>query len=282
MNNNNFYNVYKTNALRFRLIRRVALLFLCLSFLSPVFSQNDEFPDRPVPPRLVNDFSGIFEPKQALQLEKMLVDYNDSTSTQIAVITVKSLQGYDIADYTDRLAEKWGVGRKEKNNGVVILIKPKLSASDYGEVRISVGYGLEEIIPDAVAKRIVNQEMIPQFQEEKYYEGVVAAVGVVMDLASGKYTASKYDSIFGVWEIAIIISLFSFGLFLLILTMILSRKDKKNINYNRKSATKYSGSSDSFRNSDDDDDRGGGGSSSGGFGGFGGGSFGGGGASGRW
>jgi len=160
------------------------LLFAGTTFT--VFSQYNEIPDRPTPQRLVNDFAGIFNSQQKLKLEKMLVAFNDSTSTQIAIVTVETLNNYDIADFTDRLAEKWGVGRKGKDNGIVVLIKPKLKASDYGEIRISVGYGLEEVIPDATAHRIINHEMIPRFQEGDYYRGVAAAV----DLPAYKYVRS--------------------------------------------------------------------------------------------
>jgi uncharacterized protein len=245
-------------------------LFVCFGLSFSAFSRNDDIPARPAPQRLVNDFSGIFKPQQVQNLEKMLVAYNDSASTQIAVVTVNSLSGYDIADYTVRLAEKWGVGRKGKDNGVVILIKPKLSAFDYGEVWISVGYGLEDVIPDAIAKRIVNQEMIPRFQEEDYYGGVVAAVGVVMDLASGKYTADQYsdDVNFGVVIVVVSIVIALFVLFL-----IFSKKSKNNNNSGRPPFIILGGMG-GFGSS--------GGGRSGGFGGFGGGSFGGGGAGGRW
>ena len=259
MNNNNL----------FRIIRLSAFLSLWLGLLLPAFSQSAVFPSRPVPPRLVNDFCKILKPQQAQQLEKMLVAYNDSTSTQIAVVIVNTLHGYDITDYTDRLAEKWGVGRKEKNNGVVILIKPKLTAFDYGEVRISVGYGLEDVIPDAIAKRIVNQEMIPRFQENDYYGGVVAAVGVIMDLASGKYTADQYGDDFDIVAVIVVVSIF---IILFILPLIFSKKSKSNPN--GKLPLIFLGGGGGFRGS--------GGGRGGGFGGFGGGGFGGGGASGRW
>ena len=273
MNNNNLYCIDKTKASddapRFGRIRSVALFLLIFNLFSLVFSQKSNIPARPVPQRLVNDFSAIFKPQQVQKLEKMLVAYNDSTSTQIAVITVNTLNGYDAADYADRLAEKWGVGRKGKDNGVVILIKPKLSASDYGEVRISVGYGLEEIIPDAIAKRIVEQEMIPQFREGDYYGGVVAAVGVIMDLASGKYTAEQYNEV----NMAVVIVVVSIVVALFVLFLIFAKKSKFTGNNNRPPVIFFGGSG--FGGS-------GGGGRSGGFGGFGGGSFGGGGAGGRW
>ena len=280
VNNNRLHSVCKTKIMddvrHFKVVRFGMFLFLCVCMFSFVFSQKNDIPARPVPQRLVNDFSGVFKAQQAQNLEKMLVDYNDSTSTQIAVITVNTLNGYDAADYADRLAEKWGVGRKGKDNGVVILIKPKLSASDYGEVRISVGYGLEEVIPDAIAKRIVDKEMIPRFKEDDYYGGVVAAVGVVMDLASGKYTAEQYDEV----NMAVVILVVSIFVIAFVLILIAAKKIKNTDDdgnpHNGKLPLIFFGGMGGFGSS------GGGGGRSSGFGGFGGGSFGGGGAGGRW
>jgi uncharacterized protein len=94
-------------------------------------------------------------------LEETLVQFDRETSTQVVVVTVSSLQGYDKADFAYRIGESWGVGQKDRNNGVIVLIKPKIS-NEPGQVYIAVGYGLEAVIPDAVANRlIVNNEMIP-------------------------------------------------------------------------------------------------------------------------
>ena len=251
--------------------KHIMLFLLIFSVSLPVFSQKDVFPNRPAPPRLVNDFSAIFKPHQAQQLEKLLVDYNDSTSTQIAVITVNTLHGYEIADYTDRLAEKWGVGRKGKDNGVVILIKPKLSASDYGEVRISVGYGLEEVITDAATKRIIEQEMTPQFREGAYYEGVIAAVEVIMALASGKYTAEEYSDDVNMVTVVIVVSII---ILMFVLLLIFAKKSVSDDRHSGRPPFIVLGGMGGFGKS--------GGGRTGGFGGFGGGGFGGGGASGRW
>jgi uncharacterized protein len=257
----------KKKSFFFSFVRFILFFSLYFILFLSVFSQNKDIPNRPSPQRLVNDFAGIFKPQQILILEKMLVAYNDSTSTQIAVVTIESLNGYDISDFTDRLAEKWEVGRKGKDNGVVILIKPKMSTSDYGEVRISVGYGLEDVIPDATAKRIISQEMLPHFQEEDYYRGVSAAVVVIMNLASGKYTAEQYEEVDMVTVIIVVGSI----ILLFVLLLVFAKR------FNKGNTTKlpfiiFPGG---FGSS-------GGGGRSGGFGGFGGGSFGGGGARGRW
>ncbi|MDR0364359.1 MAG: TPM domain-containing protein [Bacteroidales bacterium] len=239
-----------------------------LSIFSHTIAQNDIL-DRPNPPCLVNDFANIFTSQQKSSLERKLVAYNDSTSTQIAVITINSLNGYDINDFSDRLGEKWGVGHKGKDNGVIILIKPKLNERDYGEVNISIGYGLEDVIPDVIAKRIVSYEMIPKFKEEDYYGGVSAAINVIFDLASGKYSADFYTNSIDSEEFWITIIVLGV-IFAVVFILIMPRKGGRNGGVSSGGSPPYIffGSS-----------RGSGGGS---FGGFGGGSFGGGGASGRW
>ena len=106
-------------------------MVLCFTLITRFFSQ--DIPERPVPPRLVNDFAGMLSTQEADVLERKLVAFNDSTSTQIAIVIVRSLNGYDKADYAQRLAEKWGIGQKGLNNGVLILVKPK-TADSRGEV----------------------------------------------------------------------------------------------------------------------------------------------------
>ena len=122
----------------------LSVLF-CTTAVDSAFSQ--KIPERPVPPRLVNDFAGILKAEEVRNLEQKLVSFNDSTSTQIAIVIVRSLGGSDKADYAQQLAEKWGIGRKGLNNGVLILIKPKTADSN-GQVQIAPGYGLEGPIPD--------------------------------------------------------------------------------------------------------------------------------------
>ena len=135
-------------------------LFLLLIFVSRIFPLLAQvIPERPVPPRLVNDFANILSADEVNRLENKLVVFNDSTSTQIAIIIVKSLNGYDKNDLAQRIGEKWGVGRKGKNNGVVILVKPKYG-QEKGDACIQTGYGLEGVLPDITCKRIVDNEMI--------------------------------------------------------------------------------------------------------------------------
>ena len=127
-------------------------------------------PSRPVPQRLVNDYAGLFTWEEKAHLEQALVAFDDSTSNQITVVTVNDLEGYEPAEYATRIGLDWQVGSADFDNGVVVLVKPKTDDSD-GQVFIAVGYGLEGAIPDAYAKRIIENEMIPHFREGDYFGG---------------------------------------------------------------------------------------------------------------
>lgn len=166
----------------------ITSLFLLLFVLS-AFAQ--DFPEPMQPARIVNDFTGMFSPQQAKALEQKLRLFNDTSSTQIAIVTVPSLENYDPNDYAQRLAEKWGVGQKGKDNGILILVKPK-DQREKGQVAIAVGYGLEGVVPDAIASRIIRHEIIPEFQKGNYYAGINKATDVLMKLTGGEFTANQY------------------------------------------------------------------------------------------
>lgn len=171
-----------------RRVRACLYLMGLLLFVNVSFAQ--KIPARPNPPRLVNDYADILTDKQERALENKLVAYNDSTSTQICVVTVLSLNGTTSDDFAQKLGEKWGVGTKN-NNGVVILVKPK-TADELGDVSIQVGYGMEPYVTDAVNYGIRTKEMIPAFKEGDYYRGIDNAVDAIIGLASGAFKADKY------------------------------------------------------------------------------------------
>jgi uncharacterized protein len=259
---------------------RLTLIFL---FSALIISAQD-IPQRPSPERLVNDFAGILDPSLVNNLESVLVAFNDSTSNQILIITVKSLNGYDANQFAFEIGEKWGVGQKKKNNGIVVLIKPKIG-NERGQAAISVGYGLEAVVPDAIAHRIVDNEMIPHFKENDYNGGIVAGVKTLISLTKGEYTADEYSKKSKKKKSSIIPFLVIAGLFLIFMVASNRNSHHDNIGGGVASALPWwllltmgsnrgSGSFGGFS--------GGGGSSGGDFGGFGGGSFGGGGASGSW
>jgi uncharacterized protein len=256
------------------------VLFLLFTGLA----EAQEFPDKQVPPRLVNDFAGILNQQEVNALESKLVAFNDSSSTQIAIVTVKDLQGFEAADYAQRLAEKWGIGQKGLDNGVLILVKPKTYDSR-GQIAIENGYGLEGIIPDITCGEIIDYEIIPSFMNDDYYGGLDRATSTLMALARGEFPADKYRKgkkvkPGGIGTVIIVIVI-------LIVLMSMGNKGGKNqrhisdkglpllllLSMMNSGRGSHGGSWGGFS---------GGGGGGGGFGGFGGGSFGGGGASGSW
>jgi uncharacterized protein len=239
-------------------------------------------PQRPEPARLVNDLAGIFSAEQISHLERELVAFDDSTSNQIAVVTVNDLEGYDAASYATKIGLDWGVGSAEFNNGIVILVKPKDTSS--GQVFIAVGYGLEGAIPDAYAKRIINNEMIPHFMENDYFGGVYAACGTLMKLASGEISVMReYEEDEDI-EAYIILTLF----IIMLILFVVASSSKNGGNNGGGNGGRRVHTRPIITIGDDfgswGPSRGGsfGGGFGGGFGGFGGGSFGGGGAGGSW
>ncbi len=165
------------------------LLFLAVISFSVAA---DDFPERPNPPRLVNDFARVLTQAENNHLERKLVDYFAATSTQIAIVTVKSLDGYDKSDYATRLAHNWGIGIKGSDNGILILVKPKTHNSN-GQVFVAIGYGLEGAVPDAIANRdIVDAELIPYFKQNDYFTGLDKATTVLIGLTKGEFSAAQY------------------------------------------------------------------------------------------
>lgn len=232
-----------------------------------------QLPSPPYPPRLVNDYTGTLSASQINTLEHKLVAYNDSTSTQILVLLVDDLQGYNVEQFATEIGHSWGVGQKGKNNGVVILVKPK-KGSERGRVNISPGYGMEPYLTDATAKNIVEKEMIPAFKDNDYYTGIDNAVNVIMDLCSGKFSQDDYnDDGLPTWFILLLI--------IAIALIFVKFSGNNGQNYSGGGTrTIWIPMGGGFGGGGFGGGHGGG--FGGGFGGFGGGGFGGGGASGSW
>jgi len=127
----------------------------------------------PSPVGYVNDFAGVIDKKSVKDMSSRIGAFKDKA--EIAVVTIKSLEGQDVETYTHTLAVKWGVGKKGKDNGVVILIAVKER-----KVRIEVGYGLESVIPDGIAKRIIEQDMKPYLKKNDFGGGLSAGVDAVI------------------------------------------------------------------------------------------------------
>jgi len=235
-----------------------------------------DFPEKPNLPKIVNDFAGMLSADENERLEKKLIAYNDSTSTQIAVVIITSIGVYDASDYAFQLAEKWGIGQKGKNNGILILV-----AKQERKTFIATGYGVEARLPDAICKRIVSQTIIPNFKQGNFYAGIDEGTTQVFGYLTGEFKAepkSKKGKGNGLVIIAVFVIIF-------ILIISSKKNNGRGGGYNR---TFGGGGFIPFPMGGFGSGRGGGfggfggGGSSGGFGGFGGGSFGGGGAGGDW
>ncbi len=137
---------------------------------------------RPNPPMAVNDFGNFLEPFQREALERKLRDYNDSTSSAIVIVTVSDLQDYDISDVALKYLRDWGIGTKEKNNGVLILV-----SKAERKANIQTGYGMEGVLPDITAKHIIDEVMVPNFKANDYYRGFDQAIDAIILAAKGEY-----------------------------------------------------------------------------------------------
>jgi uncharacterized protein len=251
----------------------VAALFL--SFAS-LFSFAQDFPAKP--DKLVNDYTRTLSSAQIQQLEQKLVAFDDSTSTQIVVAIVKSVGDYDVNEYALELGRKWGVGSAGKNNGIVILV-----ALGDRKISIQTGYGLEGVLPDIYAKRIIENDIKPYFKSGDYYAGLESGTDAIIKYTKGEYKNDKPKAKGGG-------GISSIFIILVIIVVIIIIVKKGGRGGGGSQVIGGRGVADALfwsmllggGRSSGGGWGGGGSSGGGGFGGFGGGSFGGGGSSGSW
>ena len=247
------------------------ILFLSLFFFTiNIFAK--ETPPAPNPPVFVNDYANAMQPQERAALEQKLFDYFKQTSTQIVVVIEQSLEGDDAFGYSQKLAQNWGIGEKDKKNGLLIYV-----ALAERKMRIQVGYGLEGAITDAISKRIIDGILKPNFKQQAYFNGLNEATDAITKTLAGEGFTNdrKEKSKKGIpWGLIGVIVVF------LIITLFKGGKGGRRggggggiaeaLLWGTLASGGFSGRGGS----------GGGGGS--GFGGFGGGSFGGGGAGGDW
>ena len=258
---------------------------LCWAFLCLLFSSIASAQDFPAQPKsLVSDYVGALSQGEVRQLEQKLLNFEDSSSIQLAVVVVQSTGEYDIADYGDRLAKHWGIGNKKYDNGILLLV-----ALEDRAVTIRTGYGIEGSVPDVIAYRIIENEIKPAFRSGRYGQGIESGVDALISYTKGEYKADpkkRGNSEGGGVPIVVIFFL------IIIVVSIFSKGGGKGGGGKMMNGR---GTSDLFwwtllnqmgrsggRGSSGGGFGGGFGGGGGGFGGFGGGGFGGGGASGRW
>ncbi len=258
---------------KLRYIQRFLLVALTgVLLMANTYGQN--LPARPNPPKLVNDLAGLMSSDQRDEMERKLVALDDSTSNQIAVVTIKTLDGYPIEDYANKLFRSWGIGNKKTNNGVLVLV-----ALNDKQFRIEVGTGLEGAIPDITASDIMATKMVPYFRSGDYYTGLDKATDALASAAAGEYHVARERSDDSDGSTGIIVFIV---IVVIIFLIIRSGGGRGGMMSRRGSGTWIppiwfgGGGGSSFGGGF------GGGGGGGGFGGFGGGSSGGGGASGSW
>ena len=266
--------------------RLLALLAPILFFLLPfngARADDSDFPEKPN--HLVSDFTGTLSQEEAQSLENKLVAFDDSTSTQIAVVIIRSVGNYDISDYTVQLFNRWKIGQESKNNGILLLI-----AKDDRKIWITNGYGLEGVMTDAMTKRVIENEITPQFKAGDFYAGLNDGTTAIMQIVKGEYKADKKWNKNNGGFFPVIMFIFIFIIVMFLQVRRVSRYGKMNnlgfwaawalLNAaSRRSRGSWGGLSGGSGWGGGGWGSGGGG---GGFGGFGGGSSGGGGAGGSW
>ncbi len=261
-------------------MKKGLLIFLLLlsSSLMMVRAQDNQGPaiekiinTPPSPAKLVNDYANVLTAAQQAELENKVVQFDKTTSTQIAIVIVQSTEGRDIADVGTELIRKWGIGGSKNNNGVVLLVA-------YGDrkLNITTGYGLEKSLPDITCQQIIDYSIKPNFKGNDYYRGLDEGVNAIIQATQGEYTAPEgYNKRKGISPGRI--------LFLVIIIFILlSMFGGGGSGGSFMSRRGYRGFNGPFIFPTGGGGGGGWSGGGGGFGGFGGGSSGGGGASGSW
>jgi uncharacterized protein len=154
------------------------LLLLCLPLTASALD---------VPPLRshVNDLAGMISPQAELRLEQALTEFERSDSTQIALLTIPTLEGESLAEYALKVATTWKLGQKQQDNGALLLV-----ARDERKIRIEVGYGLEGRLTDLLAGRIVDNEISPRFKSGDMDGGFLAGTAAMIEAVRGEYTAT--------------------------------------------------------------------------------------------
>lgn len=163
--------------------RRMSALLIGILFLLCIPGMAGAEIDIPSPSNYyVSDFAGVLSSSTKQTIENMAKELEEKTGAQIVVVVIDSLQGASIEEYANTLFRQWGIGQKEENNGVLLLIAP-----NERESRIEVGYGLEGRLPDAKTGRIQDEYLIPYLAEGDYDSGIIATYQVLASEVAEEY-----------------------------------------------------------------------------------------------
>ncbi len=158
-----------------RRLRSLGLVVWLLALALPARAAS--VPDFPKPRGYVNDFAGVLDSGAQTELDAMLHETERQTTAEIALVTVKSLDGLTVEEYANRLFEQWGIGKKAKDNGVLVLVAPTER-----RIRIEVGYGLEPVLPDGLAGEIIRKAFLPAFKRGDYRDGILTGMQRVVSV----------------------------------------------------------------------------------------------------
>jgi len=255
-----------------RYIKSIFFLSFFIIFISGrAFSYETKYPD---PQGFVNDYAGLLSQEHKALITKIAEDIRDKTQAEIVIVTIDTVAPLSIEEYAVKLFEKWGIGKKGKDNGVLLLV-----AQEDRTVRIETGYGLEGALPDAICNRIIYNQIIPKFKDGDYSAGIFngfidiaryvsAEYNIKLDYLPQNSTVDSGNRKNSLLNLVLFILFFGFPL---LINSIRYRNYKRRGYWQGGYGGGYYGGGFS-----------GGGFGGGGFGGFGGGLSGGGGASGRW
>ena len=258
---------------------KILFSFLCICFYNFVSAQYT-IPAKPTVLYPVYDEGNLLTNQEKNELNNKLIKFADSTSTEIEVIIIPSTKGEDINYLATMFGEKWGIGQKNVDNGVVFLI-----ATEDRTMSIQQGRAVEQYLTASVAGQILDYIVTPKFKQGKWYEGINGGTSAIMEAVQGKFKPLANQKKSGNINISKLI-LIGFVIFIILIILFKNRgggDDDGDVILSRRGRRNYPGGFFPFPGSFGGGGFGGGSSGGGGFGGFGGGgSFGGGGASGGW
>lgn len=187
------FRIYRNDLVWCRLLLGGLLLLLCYGRIGASADiPADALLKSLRPTADVNDYAGILTDEQKRQLESRCKDLRTKSGAQLAVVVVKSLNGGQIDDFANKLFAHWGIGEKGKNNGLLLIV-----AMEDRKARVEVGYGLGPILPDALAGRVLNQNLFPAFKQKQYFEGLQASVSRLCEIVEKGEPASAADHLEG-------------------------------------------------------------------------------------
>lgn len=159
----------------------LSILFIGISLLAWA-----AIPDKPATTRWVCDYANILDATVAEQLNNELQEFSDTSTNQIVVVTVEDLEDYDRADYAVQLFNKWGIGNKEKNNGVLVLLKPR---NEYGkgQVYICTGYGAEAELTDAKCGKLIDTYMMAYLADGNYTSAITSVIPSLKEALTSEF-----------------------------------------------------------------------------------------------